>query len=459
MISSASDPSSDAPRRLALLEAIIESAQDYAVITMASDRTVTSWNPGAETLLGWSQGEAVGRSADVIFTPEDRDADRPQIETELAQQAGRAEDERWHMRRDGSRFWGSGLLMPLRGEGISGYVKIMRDRTADRLAEQALRDSELRFRKLAENIPQLVWRSRGFGERTWISPQWVAYSGLPEEKGLGLGWLETVHPEDRHATIEAWKEAEMRGEFHVDHRIRRGADGEYRWFQSRASRLSESEGGAAEWFGTSTDMHELRRLQERQQVLLRELHHRSRNLMSVIASVARRTLALSSSLEEFEESFTTRLAALARVQGLVTGADRREADLRDIIEAEIAAHGAGVGDRVQIKGPPITLRDRAAETLALSLHELATNALKYGALAGDSGRLTVEWSRRGDSLLIEWTEGGITVKPGPRRRGYGTELIEVALPHALGAETKLELKESGLHCVIEIPLEEVELEK
>jgi len=259
--------------------------------------------------------------------------------------------------------------------------------------------------------------------------------------------------------MEAWKEAELCGEFRVNHRIRRGADGEYRWFQSRASRLSESHGGIGEWFGTSTDVHELRRLQERQQVLLRELHHRSRNLMSVIASIARRTLALSSSLDEFEESFTTRLGALARVQGLVTGADRREADLGDIIEAEIAAHGAGVGDRVQLKGPPIILRDRAAETLALALHELATNALKYGALSGDRGQLTVEWSRRGDSLRIEWVECGITVKSGPRRRGYGTELLEVALPHALGAETKLELKERGLHCVIEIPLDEVEPEK
>ena len=199
-----------------------------------------------------------------------------QLELKTALAAGRAVDERWHARKDGSRFWGSGLMMPLRGE--AGFLKIMRDQTHHRAAEQKLKESEERFRTLALNIPQLVWRSYSLGERSWGSPQWVAYSGLSEQNSLGLGWLEAVHPEDREPSIEAFAKAEVDGEFYVEHRIRRAIDGQYRWFQSRARRLKQDSVGRNEWFGTSTDIDDLRRLKERQDLLVKELHHRSGNM-------------------------------------------------------------------------------------------------------------------------------------------------------------------------------------
>ena len=110
---------------------------------------------------------------------------------------GRAADERWHVKRDGSVFWASGQLTPLRDGGVHGYLKILRDHTEQRLTAERLRASEERFRTLAEGIPQLVWRSRSDGDRTWGSPQWVAYSGLSLEQSVGFGWLDAVHMEDR----------------------------------------------------------------------------------------------------------------------------------------------------------------------------------------------------------------------------------------------------------------------
>jgi PAS domain S-box-containing protein len=446
----------DNAHRTALLNALIEGATHYAIITFSPDRSITSWNAGAHRLLGWTEDEVLGQSADLIYMEEDREAGIPDVEAQTAVEKGRAEDERWHLRKDGSRFWGSGLLMPLNGEGVTGFVKIMRDRTAKRQAEKALKESEERFRTLAEHIPQLVWRSHSDGERVWPSPQWIAYTGLSAAKSLGLGWLDAIHPDDRHLTMEAWKESERTGEFYVEHRTRRAADGEYRWFQSRASRLTDEDGQTIEWFGTSTDVHELRRLHERQQVLLRELHHRSRNLMAVIAAIAQRTLATSSNLDDFRQTFPDRIGALARVQGLVTRDDRAEANLQEIIEAEIAAHGVDLGNRLEISGPPVRLRDRAAETLGLALHELATNAVKYGALANDHGQLNINWKRNDNGLRLEWREVGIAQKPEPRRRGYGSELIEVALPHALGAQTALTFTEEQVHCTVEIPAHELD---
>jgi len=133
-----------------LLRAILESATDYAIIALDPENKITLWSSGAERLLGWSASEAIGCSGSMIFIPEDRE--RGAVEAELAKALaeGRAENERWHLRKDKSRFWGSGVMAPLKHG--QGFLKIMRDQTARREAEQALRNSEHRFRTLAEPL-------------------------------------------------------------------------------------------------------------------------------------------------------------------------------------------------------------------------------------------------------------------------------------------------------------------
>ena len=144
------------------LRLVLDSAADYAIFTTDLDRRVASWNAGAERLLGWSEEEIVGRSGDVIFTPEDRQAGAPVAEAARALSEGRAENERWHQRRDGSRFWASGLSMPLRDPAAGpdapplGLLKIMRDRTEQRRAEEALRGREHRLRLLADTAAGLL---------------------------------------------------------------------------------------------------------------------------------------------------------------------------------------------------------------------------------------------------------------------------------------------------------------
>jgi len=434
-----------------LLDAIIRSATDYAIVSFDGSNGVTSWSAGAETLLGWTASEMMGQDAAVVFTPEDRERNVPELERQTAIEKGRAEDERWHIRKNGSRFWASGVLVPLKNGAPPGFVKIMRDRTRERDAALALRQSEQRFRTLVESIPQLVWRSRSLGQRTWGSPQWEIFTGLSLPKSVGHGWLDAIHPDDRELTLEAWHEAERTGGLYVEHRTRRAADGEYRWFQTRGTRLGDEGGWAQEWFGTSTDIHDLRRSLERHQVLLRELHHRTRNLLGVVNALAQQTLMRSTSLNEFGNRFSERIAALGRVQSLVSHADAGALELRELIEAEVQAHVAEEDDRIAIAGPPVVLHEKAAETLALALHELATNAVKYGALAKPEGRLEVRWDIRNGPVVIEWRETGIEVAPSKAGRGYGRELIEVALPFALGARTRFDLNDDGVYCCIELP--------
>jgi PAS domain S-box-containing protein len=446
-------------RRAELFELIVESASDFAIYTVDRSGTTTSWNVGAERLFGFTEAEMLGQSGDVIFTPEDRAEGIPQAERAQASAEGRALDERWHQRRDGTRFWASGLLMPLR-DG-AGYVKIARDRTEQYEAQQRVREQEERFRVLATSVPQLVFTTFPDGGRTWPSPQWIDYTGVGFDDSLGQGWLEAIHPDDRELTRAAWDEAVAAGEYYVEHRVWRDADQEYRWHQTRARPIAGPT-GPAEWIGTMTDIHDLRSLKDRQAVLLAELQHRTRNLLGVVQALARQTMKKSATLESFREAYEERLGALSRVQSMLAELDFSEVSLGALIEAELVAHGDGAThtDKIRTHGPDVLLAPTAAQALALGIHELATNAVKYGALAHHDGRLTVSWSleRQGpqEVATIDWRESGVPmIESGVRsRKGYGTELITRALPYQLRAKTDLIYGPDGVRCTIAVPVKE-----
>jgi PAS domain S-box-containing protein len=284
------------------------------------------------------------------------------------------------------------------------------------------------------------------------------YSGLSHERSLGFGWLDAIHPDDRDATLAAWQQAAETGSYEIEHRIRRQSDGAYRWHQTRASAYATENGQEVELVGTSTDIHELRSLQNRQQVLLAELQHRTRNLLALVQAMARKTLRSAESLDAFANEFEGRLTALSRVQGLVASTTKGMLDLRPLLEAELKARGEWPSNKIRIDGPDIEIPTRTAQTLALALHELATNALKYGAIGQPSGRLDVTWRVEAADgqcprIILEWTESGVSMPDVPStRRGYGRELIERALPHQLSAETTMEFGSDGVRCVIVVPV-------
>ncbi len=442
-----------------LFEIIVESATDFAIYTTDINGDVTSWNVGAERLFGFAGDEIAGRSGDVVFTPEDRAIGAPGGERMRARRDGRASDERWHQRRDGSRFWASGLMMPLK-DSAGGFVKIARDRTEHHHAVERLRASEEQFRVLATSIPQLVFRTRPDGDRTWGSPQWIDFTGLSLDESLGFGWLDAVHPDDLQLTQDGWQDARTSGEYYVEHRVRRSADGEYRWHQTRARPVPGSSIDAFDWVGTMTDIDDLRSLKDRQQVMMAELQHRTRNLLAVVQSIANQTVRNSDSIEAFGDEFAGRLRALSRVQSILVSAGHGDVDLRTLVTAELEAHAeqdAGHG-KITIDGPEVALPAISAQAFGLALHELATNAVKYGALAQPAGKLGVTWQVEDNGtkprVKLEWQESGVQMpQPGVSpRRGYGTELIERALPYQLRAKTRLEFRSDGVFCAIAVPL-------
>ena len=436
---------------------IVENALDYAVILCNADDRIADWLPGAEAVFGWTREEILGQPAGLLFTPEDRERHIDRLEMETARETGEALNRRWHLHKSGRRVFIDGTVKALRDrEGsLTGYIKIGQDVTEQRFWQE-------RQRVLIEGVPQLVWRAEGVGEWTWSSPQWSAFTGQSEADSRGLGWLEKIHPDDRGAAMAAWQSAERRGAIDVEYRLHHRSEDRYRWFRTRAAPVRDRpDGPVKEWLGTSTDIDDLRRMQDQQQVMVAELQHRTRNLIAVVHSIARQTARTIDDMGEFQRQFSDRLTALSRVQGLLSKSDTTPIEIGDLVAMELDALGIEMGERVEVEGPPVALRSGVVQTLALAIHELATNARKYGALTTDDGMLYVRWAVHEDKadgspwLAIEWREDNIIVArelQSPATTGYGRELIESALPYSLGARTSYELAGTSLLCTIDMPL-------
>ena len=203
----------------------------------------------------------------------------------------------------------------------------------------------------------------------------------------------------------------------------------------------------------------LRESEGRLRTLLAELQHRVRNTLGVVKSITQRTAASSSSVEEMTKHLNGRLDAFARVQSAVTRNPEAGVELRTLVDDELLAHAAHDGDGVAVDGPEVALRPKAAETMSLALHELATNAVKHGALSGNNhGKIAIKWHLNGNheahGLSFEWAEqssnGRITK---PQRQGFGMELLTRILPYDLSAKTAIQFQKSGLRFTMELPSE------
>lgn len=207
---------------------------------------------------------------------------------------------------------------------------------------------------------------------------------------------------------------------------------------------------------TFIDVTAITRAEERQRLLLAELQHRVRNTLGVVRSIARRSAETSTNVEEYAAHLDGRLNAFARTQSMVTRDPEGGIDLEYLVAEELLGYRSREGDVLRVSGPSIQFQPKAAETFALAIHELATNAIKYGALSQPGGRLEVSW-RIDDAadparLIFDWRErGGPPVMP-PQRRGFGSELLERTLAFDLKGKTTLSFNGSGLHCTIVIPL-------
>jgi two-component sensor histidine kinase len=193
----------------------------------------------------------------------------------------------------------------------------------------------------------------------------------------------------------------------------------------------------------------------KQSVLGHELQHRINNMLATIRAVARRTRARSENLDAFAAAFDQRLAAIARTHSLLSRTGSADVELRELLMQEISAHGAVEGENLALAGPEIRLAARQAKVLAMAFHELATNAIKHGALSALGGRIDVTWAitPNDEQVRIQWRETGVAMGRASERRGYGSEILENAIPHMLHGSFERRFDPDGLHCLISFALD------
>ena len=205
----------------------------------------------------------------------------------------------------------------------------------------------------------------------------------------------------------------------------------------------------------AVDVTERKESEAHLRLLMRELTHRSKNLLAVIQAMARQTARHAGSIDGFLNQFSARLQALAASHDLLVRESWHGASLREIIQAQLAAYTSAADTQVTVDGEAVVLKPEAAQNLGLALHELAVNAAKFGALSVPAGRISIDWSLHDNAIDLNWREqNGPKVKPR-RKRGFGSMVIERNLARALDAKVDMVFDASGLRCQIVIPMSQM----
>lgn len=369
-------------------------------------------------------------------------------------------DARWRIRQpDGTEVLAIGNASPVRGEdgSVIGNVLTLRDDTAREAGERELREADLR-KNIALSAGEMgVWDWDIPQDRlVWDAAEFAIYGADPERLDPTYQGFESfIHPEDRADFSVAAEEAlKQRAPLDTEFRILR-PDGQERWISERAVIITDQKGEPVRMVGVSFDITDRKKADERRNLLINELNHRVKNTLATVQSIASQTLKNSAVGPEVREAFESRLISLSKTHDVLTRQNWEGARLGEIADQSLRPFEAAGETRIAVSGPDIRLSPKAALAISMALHELATNAVKYGALSGERGTVRLEWKIADGLLTIYWQEsGGPAVEP-PRHKGFGSRLIERSLAGELGGKVQMEYLRRGVVCRIEAPLANV----
>ena len=391
--------------------------------------------------------------------------DRAMVELALQRAVEAGEPFRLELRApqlDGSIRWLASHAERLSGGGEPCLVGLVQDITERKEAEERLRQSEERYRGIFERAGTGIAITSLDSRCESCNPAFAAMLGYSEDELRGRAFGELIHPDDRTSNMaEAGRL--LAGDipsFEIVNRYLR-KNGTPLWVHKRVSLLRDPGGQPSHFIVLATDMTSQRAYQEKIETLMREVNHRSKNMLALVYAVARQTA--SAGADDFLERFGDRVQALAASQDLLVQTDWEGADLAALIESQLLHFKDLVGRRIILGGPRVELAPRAAQTLGMALHELATNAAKYGALSNEEGSVEISWQilqdRGGPHLAIDWTEeNGPPVAP-PNKLGFGQRVAKSLVESALGAQVTLDYAETGVRWTLRCPLSAIEMSK
>ena len=429
--------------------ALVESSDD-AIVAKDVNGVVISWNPAAERMFGWTSDEMVGGSIRRLL-PDDRQYEEDDILARIAQgeRVGQFLTKRLH--KSGELLDISVTVSPVCDEmgTVVGASKIARN-AGPYLKQQAeLLQSKARFETMANNIAPLCWMANPDGHLFWYNQRWYDYTGTTFAQMDGWGWEMVQHPDHLPRVKAGWLAKLASGEEWEDTFPLRGKNGEWRWYLSLAKPIRGDDGEIIRWFGTNTDITEQRDQAEQIRLLLMEVNHRSKNMLSTIQALLRRSI---DGQEEFVARFSERIRSMAVNQDILVRREWREVPLSDLVAGQLALVADAPGTLVTDL-PAVSLTPRASEVIGMALHELATNSLKYGALSVSGGQVAVAAQVAGDTLALSWSEtGGPPVAP-PTRKGFGHTLINEVPRRYFGGEAGIDFAPEGITWRLVAPLD------
>jgi PAS domain S-box-containing protein len=329
------------------------------------------------------------------------------------------------------------------------------------VAPDILHERERRFHQLLEALPAAVYTTDAAGRITYYNHAAAELWGRRPELGTTawcgswkLYWADgTPLPHDACPMAMALKENRpIRGIEAIAER----PDGIRVPFLPYPTPLHDESGVLVGAVNMLIDISERKRAEEHQALLIRELHHRVKNTLATVQAIMGSTARAASTIEEFEEKFIGRVASLSRTHSLLTEDLRQTILFADLVHNELDAFEDGSNERIRLKGPPVELSSDVAVPIGMAIHELTTNAAKYGALSVLGGRIEITWSisidAGGAKLLFQWLEqDGPPVEP-PTRRGFGTRLLERVLTSQVSAEVAIAFEGNGLRVDVALPL-------
>jgi PAS domain S-box-containing protein len=297
------------------------------------------------------------------------------------------------------------------------------------------------------------------GEVIFANMHYDHVFGRPAAKMLGRGWLDVVLPEDRERFEAVFVDAfEARRNFQTEVRVR-DREGRVRWLRCEGVPRLDDAHAFLGYTGCNVDITDVKLAQEQQLLLINELNHRVKNTLATVQSVAMQTLRNAETTEQARTDFEARLIALSRAHDVLTRENWDGASLRTIVRQAIEPYRREEDDRFTVEGGPVWLPPRMALSIAMALQELATNAVKYGALSNDSGRVMIEWTLdfadSAPQLQLRWSESGGPPVKAPARQGFGSRLIERSLARDLNGTVALNFAPAGLICTVDAPVQKL----
>ena len=440
---------------LADLSPVLETALD-AVVVMREDGAIAGWNAVAEKIFGWSRTEAIGLHLSTLIIPEGyREAHHRGLRTYLETGEGPVLNRHIEisaLRSSGQEFPIELSITPTNVSGERLFLGFLRDISERKEAEAALKASEARLAATYNHALVGIAEIDREGHVLRANDQYSVITGYSLEELRDKTIFDITHPadiaEDRKLFDEQWSGA--REGYRIEKRYIR-KDGEVIWVELAASKVS-AEGGT-EPYGVRIlrDITHQKSAEEQQRLLLHELNHRVKNTLTVVQGLSHQTFKGGKVPPQLLRSFEGRLAALAAAHNLLMKQTWEATPISQAVEAALTPFQT-VEPRISVDGPAILLTPSATVTLTLVMHELATNAAKYGALSNDSGNVDIDWGADAEMLRISWRERDGPAVTEPARSGFGTRLLERVVAGDLGGAVTIDFRAAGLVCTIVAPL-------